>query len=529
MRSGLSKCAGALALVLAAMSPATAQLANPLAMTTDPADRTVMAEVAAVLASRTPDLASLDAALRKLPRPTPLRGMVQTVRANLLANDEQPGPAVTAIEEAIRLLPADPRPKLVASWIFTFSGSPQRAADLWIEASRQAPEVARMSDRYLMLALTGRLVDIGDRVRADRLSARLGEIGFSAGTAPDRSSSALARAREAMTAGRTEDALEAISSITDPGDLLTLYADREYAALWPRIAEWAGPDLAQQERRYLEELHAEWIAADDFTTARPYASKLSAMDAHAAVAALFLPMFDRVAVGDEQSAAPLDAEFLAPIVARSLSRLNRGSEALALLAKVAAWMPDGDRGNALNIDAAYLLHAANELDWPQVLSRADGFLAKARVLGSDVNRSAVLQVQAWRACALSRTGREPDAQPDVAEVQLAGALIPGAVMGLHLCRQDADAARALMIARLDDPNTRAWALHFVQPAPRPARTPLEAITHPVAELVRADPQVRQAVERVGRILPNPLNAGLPQGFDPFRTRPRVEPLSPNET
>ncbi|MEJ8629655.1 hypothetical protein P0F65_06980 [Sphingomonas sp. I4] len=261
--------ASAMVLLLAMTAPGAAQLADPLAMTTDAGDQAVMAEAASAISSRTPDLARLNMVLAKLPRPTPLRGMVQTVRAGVLANQKDAGPAVAAIEEALRLLPDDPRPKLVAAGIFTFSGSPQRAADLWIEVSRVAPDYARMTDRYMIMALAGRLVDIGDRVRADRLNARLAEIGFSTGVAPDRSHAALARTREAWRDQRTEDAAASVSAIGDPNDLLTIYIDRGYADLWPRIADWAGPDLTGQSRRYLEELRADWQTADSFETAAP--------------------------------------------------------------------------------------------------------------------------------------------------------------------------------------------------------------------------------------------------------------------
>lgn len=267
------------ALLLGAATPGTAQVADPLAMTTDPADRAVMAEVASAIASRTPDIKRLDAVLTKLPRPTPLRGMVQTVRAGVLAGQRDAGPAVAAIEEALRLLPDDPRPKLIATSIFTFSGSPQRAADLWLQASRESPEFAQMSDHYVMAALIGRLRDLGDRARADRIGARLGEIGFSAGLAPERSTAAVARTQEAMRSGREADALASVTAIGDARDLLPLYIDKQYAPLWPRIAEWPGADLGAQSPRYLEELRRDWVAADDFDTATAYARRLSNMRA----------------------------------------------------------------------------------------------------------------------------------------------------------------------------------------------------------------------------------------------------------
>ena len=537
-RSGMALTAVA-ATMAYGMTPgvARAQVADPLAMTTDPADRAVMAEAASAIAGRSPDIARLDAVLAKLPRPTPLRGMVQTVRAGVLASAQATGPAVAAIEEALRLLPDDPRPKLVATGIYTFSGSPQRAADLLLQASRLAPEMTRHFDRYVVMALTGRLTEIGDRSRADRLNARLGEIGFSSGLAPERSTAALSRTREAMRmspGAATDEAVNLVTTIGDLDDLLTLYIDRRYAPLWPRIAEWAGADLAAQSRRYLDELRGDWAAAADFDTATPYARRLSRLEAYPAVVSLFLPMFDAIDTG---AAVPAEARaagaprgegvFLAPIVARALAHQGRYDEARALLARVATTVPADDQGNGLNLDGAYLQLAAMETDWPQVLTRADVFLDRAKRYGSNVNRASVLLVKAWQACALARTGQSAAAEPVTAEVLLDEALVPGAAMQMYVCRGDQAAARALVIRRLADETTRDWALRYVQPTGSATTTPLDRLTDPVDDAVRTAPDVVAAATRVGRILPNPVSVGLPQGFDPFRLQPRTTPLDAN--
>jgi hypothetical protein len=512
-----------IALLLAVAAPGAAQLADPLTATLDPRDRAVMAEVASAVSSRTPDIAQLDAVLAKLPRPTPLRGIVQTVRADVLASASRAGPAVAAMEDALRLLPDDPRPKLVATSIFTFAGSPQRAADLWMEASRESPDLARMSDRYIMMALIGRLADVGDRARADRISARLAEIGFSAGVADERSSAALAHTREAVRSQHEGEALLSVTAIANPLDILTLYVDRSYAALWPRIVEWAGADLAAQSQRYLEELRGDWAAAGNFETATPYARRLSRLNAHAVVVSLFLPMFDRVRPGGEQKYA----EFLAPIVARSLATLSREGEAKALLARVAKAMPADNGGNALNIDGAFMTLAMMRTDWPQVIATADIFLARARALGSSVNRSAVLQVQGARACALWRTGDVAEAQQPTAQVLLGAAVVPDVVMQMHLCRGDIEAARSLVVSRLADETTRGWALRFVQPVRSDIATPLARLTEPVAQVVRSAPDVLSAANRVGRILPRPVDATLPASFDPFRSKRTTKSLDPD--
>jgi hypothetical protein len=508
-------------LLIAVAAPGVAQLTDPLASTVDPADRAVMAEAASAVSGRRPNLARLDAVLAKLPRPTPLRGMVQTVRAGVLRMAQNVRGAQAAAEEALRLLPDDPRPKLEAMTIYTFAGSPQRAADLWMQASRESPDLARMSDRYVMMALVGRLNDLGDRARADRISARLGEIGFSAGLAPERSAAALARTREAVRAKQTGDAVQSVTAIADPDDLLSLYVDLRYAALWPRIAEWAGSDLADQSRRYLEELRGDWVAADDFQTATPYARRLASLKAYAAVLGLFLPMFDRVEPGVRLEGI----EFLAPIVARALAHSERAAEARTLLAMAAITMGANDP-NTLNIDGAYLTLAAREADWPEVIARANAFLARAQTFGSAINRSATVEVRAWKACALSRSGGGADADRIAAEVLLGEATLPGPAMTLHLCRGDAASAQTLLIDRLADETTRSWALAFVQPAASDLSSPLARIMDPVAQIVRGAPAVTRAAARVGRLLPEPVNTAIPTGFDPFRAQPAPRPLGP---
>lgn len=513
-----------LAMLAAVAAPSAAvELKSPLAATVDPADRAVMAEAASAIAARQPDLARLDAVLAKLPRPTPLRGMVQTVRANVLAIGNRTGEAVSAIEEAMRLLPDDPRPKMVATGVLTFAGSPQRAADLWMQASSESPDIARMSDRYVMMALTGRLADLGDSVRADRVNARLGELGFSAGLAPERSNAALARTRTQFEGGQVDLAAQSVTAIGDPDDLLGLYVDRRYEALWPRIAEWATPTLEDQSRRYIEELRTDWTAADDFETAAPYARRLASFDAYPAVVALFLPMFDRGNMG----AYPTGAEFLAPVVARALVHVGRATEARALLAKVAAAMPRNESGSDLNILAAQMMLDANETNWTATLAQADAFLARAKQLGPSINASATLQVQAMRACALWKLNRETPAQEETAAVLLAEAVMPGPALQIHLCRGDVAGARALVIRRLADERTRGWALRLVQPLKTDTFSPLDRTLRPVSDAMRSAPDVQTAAAKVGRVLPQPLLTGLPTGFDPFRSTPTRRPLGPN--
>lgn len=66
---------------------------------------------------------------------------------------------------------------------------------------------------------------------------------------------------------------------------------------------------------------------------------------------------------------------------------------------------------------------------------------------------------------------------------------------------------------------RTWALSFVQPKAERALTPLDRLMQPAGHSVRTVPDVIAAAEAEGRILPEPINATLPVGLDPFRANP----------
>ena len=500
--------------LLALAAPAHGQVRSPIELTTDPDDRLVMAEASAAVASREPDLARLDAVLGKLPRPTPLCGMVQSVRAHALAKAERIGDAVAAIDEALRLLPDHPAPKMTAVPILTFAGAPQRAADLWLELARSSPEMARAADEYLLMALNGRLRDLGDRSRSDRLLARMGEIGFAAGSAPQRSASASARVRSQLASGDLAGAEASISVIGDPSDMLTLLIDRRYQALWTGLERWGGPGLEAQSRRYLEELRREWAESGDFKSAANYARVLAAAREYGTVVALFAPMFER-----PDLAATSDMEFLAPVVARALAAVGREGDGARLLARVSALFPADGSGRDLNLLAASMTTDANALRWAAVVPRATEFLNRARIAGPAVNRSAVLQVLAVRGCAHWRLGHRPEAERDMAEVLIAQALQPAAAWRVLLCRGDEAAQRAFLLARLADEDTRGWALRVAQPPGQPSPTALDRIEHAAGERMRRDPAFVAAVAKVGRVLPHPIGDRLPVGFDPFAVRP----------
>lgn len=291
-------------------APAPAQISLPPAA--DPNERALLPEVGALIGGGHADLPRLDALLARLPNPTPLRGFVQLARGIDLDRADRIPEAIAAAEEAVRLMPSQPGPKLLLSAVLTFAGEPRRAADLWLEASRMAPELAREGDGYLLNALIGRLNDVGDHQRADMVRARAAEIGFVASLAPVRSDAAVAQVNQAMRGKDVTAAAAAVRDILNPGDLAEFWVDKRFAPLWPAIEQTGGPDMTAAHGRWLAALRSEWQRDRNFQTATNYARALVAARAYGSVVTLFRPLIDRVR-DDEQDP---HLWFLAPVVAR---------------------------------------------------------------------------------------------------------------------------------------------------------------------------------------------------------------------
>jgi hypothetical protein len=499
--AGLAVLAGATA------TPSRATPQEILANVTDPAERALLPEIGEALGSGQPSLTRLDALIARLPQPTPLRGLIQTARADALLRSNRMADAGAAAAEAMRLLPNEAFPKLVASVILTFSGGAPRAADLWLEASNLSPDMARHTDDYLAGALLGRLRDMGDTQRADRLAARMGEIGIGNLLSPMRSQAALARVKAETTAHGATSAERFVRDITGTGDMAELYVDRRYAALWPTIAAWGGPSLDRLRQMHLEELRREWQTSQDYRTATNYARALIAVEAFPVVVELFSPLLTEDKLAKDNGSA----EFLAVSVARALDRLGRSTERDAILRRVGAALPPDSAARRLNLSGSPITNAFMQHRWNDVVTHADAWMAAAKVLGPEVNRSATINVVSMRACARIAGA----AALDIAEVMIARSVMPSAALRVYLCQDDLPKAVGLVQEALTRESDRGWALLSLQPDTLTDTSPQGRVEFAFLERLRKDVGLRAAAEKVGRILPQPLASGLPTGFDPL--------------
>lgn len=515
----------AIALAVLVATPALAPSASaqsPFDSITDTGDRAVLPEAAEIFGSRKPNIEAFDALLKKLPRPTRLRAMVQTARASLLSYADRNTEAVEAIEEAMRILPDDPMPKLMAANVLTFAGAPQRAADLWIAASILSPELARTSEDSVLDTLADRLRVVGDYARADRVLARMGEIGLVAGKANVRSSAALARVRAEVEAGKIEEARRLVSGIVSPTQLLGLYVDRRYEPLWPTIDGWAGKAFVQQERFYLEQLRSEWQAAHEFSAGASYAGGLRRVGAYQAVIDIFL---DRLSPG-KLTAETEGMDVLAISVAGALVAVGRGEEAVPMLSRLKTLTSEKDGIQSLNLTNGIITTQLSLDKWDQAAETARAWLARAKAIGPEVNGDAILHIARLRACALTAAGRANEAAPEISEILLARGAQPRIALLLYACQNDLPGARKLILDHLEGEKTRSWALTALQPETERGTTSFQKKMDAFGRLLRNDAEVRAAAAKVGRILAEPIDKGLPAGFVPDDPAQRA-PQSPD--
>lgn len=507
----------ALAGMLSAAQPSTT--AGPVAPVDDN-ERFVMADAARLLAEGEPDLAKLDALVARLPRPTPLRGRVQAMRAMKLSALDRNADAVAASEEAIRILPDDAFVLWTGAWVQTFGGSPVKAVESWLRAAELDPERIRQTEPYLVYALAGRLRDLDETARADRLDARAGELNLTTVTPSQRSDQAMARLRIALDAGNEATAAALIPEIIDPFDLARLYLSKDYAPLWPAIAAYADADLGSAQRRYLETLRRGWWTGRDLEAATDYARALRDVDRPDLVVALFEPLLSAAKLTryDER------IEFLAPVVASSLNLLGRPVEALALIDRVERLIPSDQSALALNLSAARITLASSRAQWGRVVTLALPWLAAARAQGAGVNPSATMSVQGMLACAYEKLGRTAEAAEAASPIVAMQRVQFGLALTLFACRDDLPAARTLIEAMLKDPaRRRQVAGQLLFPVSNRYLLPEGAAARQFRARLRADPAVRTAIAAHFRMLELAALRRLPDGFDALQEGPMAKP------
>ena len=200
---------------------------------------------------------------------------------------------------------------------------------------------------------------------------------------------------------------------------------------------------------------------------------------------------DRPRKPGEAMPDPDDVIWLLDSRSRARRHLGDVDGSLADLRR-AARRPENGQVNvshAINLGALYL-----ELDRP-----ADALDAVLDVTGDRVSPFGRLQLSYVRACAHAALGDGPRLKTELAYISDNAADAPSEAWSVFSCIGDQDAAAALLISQLEDPETRMSALQDVQFYATPTGvTPGRARDSAFLDAVVSRPDVSAAIDGVGR-------------------------------
>jgi tetratricopeptide (TPR) repeat protein len=449
--------------------------------------------------------AELKLLLKDLPRPTPLRGLVQYARAmSLLDADGPQDETPAAIEESIRLLPDYAGPLLVAANFYTYHGAPGRAADDLLRASRIDPAAANVVDDYFFSGLLRRLDELDETARLAALSERFLETGWTNGKPATFSMMALKVIEARADAGRAKDGAALVQRVVTPSSFVRLLTIKKFDPLREDVEAWAGKRLEKQWPIYLDQTRQAWTQNHDLEDGYAYLTALASAGHERAAVAAFLPLFDR----------PLDSErdfmmvFIGSRVADRLARLGRWDEAFRLFDRLQTIWPAKESALGLNISANRGRLLVQQGRFEAGIAALDGALADAARFGPEVNRDALREMHLNRACALEALGRASEEGRSATVVEVAGD--PAERATLALCRNDLPAARRAMIDGLAEALRRESVIAAMQPPGEPSYdSDYSRTLERRWQALRGDKEVLAALSQYGRVLPEPANAAAP--------------------
>ena len=387
----------------------------------------------------------------------------------------------------------------------------QRAVAVVETASRNVPasgwsDLRGLFDRDTMGPLLYRLHTDHQEAARVRLAQALFRIGWPGGGDADSADNLRSiliddRIAHDDSAGAADYA----AGITTTGTIVPMLVRTRY----DRIVA-PGQDRIQLLRHALDERDRETAAALAAAPANRQAvldraQHLRATGRNAEAYALLQPFTRDVratVAADEQGM------WLVNEAAYALSALGRDADAMRLMERIAA-LPVADN---ISLVSAFI----NRNDILFAAGRYEEALAWGQRLDRDYSRFASDFGKMWIAaglvCAYAGLNRGAEAAPQLERLRTTGSTAnPAALTLAYLCVGDSDAAAAVLVHRLEseDPDSAIMALQDYRIVDR-----ADAMKPVVDRLIalRERPAVRDALARVGRVLPLPLARSAVSGF-----------------
>lgn len=306
--------------------------------------------------------------------------------------------------------------------------------------------------------------------------------------------------RPALKAGDNKLAVELSTRFTNPYSMIGELIDRDYEAIWPELAEAAGPHMAKVlaaqveesrqaadgapgDREKLSDLVAALVMSGQFAEAIKAAAKVD----HSPRAARSYVQHDAWAINYETGA---------------LDRLGRTKEADALFDRIATLAPGKERGWVVN----FAINRADRLlgmsRWAEALPAAELAVKVATDHGSAYAKE---DAAATRFCAAYKL--DP-ARSELAvwwtQVEAGWKDNVGGAVVAAQCKGDLATARRFLRDGLEDPNQRNTVLRLLQPVGFDLYRDAPGVFDQPGKLIEDDPELAALFEKYGRKLPAEL-------------------------
>jgi tetratricopeptide (TPR) repeat protein len=301
--------------------------------------------------------------------------------------------------------------------------------------------------------------------------------------------------------GRVQQARAVAENVASPDLLMWMRIDKRFDAIVQSdldrydIPRAAAHDLARMQK----------VAAanpDSLEAINELATTLIAMNRSAEALPLLDAAITRARPADRSKSPFKDTDELNWTFnarAGALFTLGRSDEAITQMQAGARRPENGD----VNVS-----QQLNLGEYYERLGRAKEAIETVRDVGPEnVSNYGAMDAEGVRACAYTQLNDGAKLEASLKYMTAHAAVAPGWVVTAMLCANNLSAAAEQVVAQLKDPMTREATLMMLQDAVVPAGTPA-----PVREqhrrllAVRDRPEVRQAIDAVGRIKAYPLVA-----------------------
>ncbi len=425
---------------------------------------------------------------------TPQRAVVQRMRLVCLGVEGRAADIPGVQRELARSLPRD---GLVQAFGVLVAADENRYAD----AARQIESLAATSPKNLDI-LTGSSVRAivlrlsEQRAYADRarVLVALARADWQPTDIPElRTSFAQGAIESLVSSGQTDEAIELLGRIDQPEMLSGMAIDRQYSKLWPSIETRIGPNGGKIADGFARDrLNAFSNNPDSIPALREAVTAMLVLGRYDDVVAIAQDVAVKEGMGRDEVRIVLNR-------ARALAALKRTDEAVALLSGFVALDParTPEAASALISYAEFLDEAGRE---QEALSVTRAAMRSAGPTLTDFGRRWLDRTEV---CALSALGQTTQANAAMDRLIAVSVQNRPATIEALLCSKRDDEAARMAIKGFEDNDVAENLIMQFQPAaslwaPSPSRLRL------LWQAFLARPDVRQAFERKGRVLPKTL-------------------------